>query len=415
MKRIWIYGLLMLSGGQLNAQKNCAKPDPGYVPLNEPGNWNFQGYTGGMYGAGSRVKSGSHLADGLKAAAEVVPLDTQGNPAKAGKIVMIGVGASNPRTEFNAFMAFADTFTRKNPALSMVNTCIGGQGIQKMKSAGDNYWKIAAKTLDSLGLNARQVQVAWIETDNTANGDTAFPKAPLALTAEYRELLITLKSLYPNLKLCYFAGRAYSGWAEPQAGGVGKGLLAPRDYLHGWATRFLIEKQVNREAGYISSGTGATIPFSTWANYSYTNGSSKRSDGFQLDCATDVGPDGLHLTAAGEQKIGLEIFRYFAADTTTKPWFLKQDMKLSVAEPLQTAELQIFPNPSSGQVSIHVPELRQPMLVEVFNLQGMKLRTVQCGSNSITLDTGLWSDGCYLVRMTAAGTVPATARLLVKH
>ncbi len=350
MKKLLIIFGLLLGHSAVYSQKNCGKANPGLIPLNEAGNWNYRGYTGGLYGQGKNYRSGSHLSDGLAFASQVAPRDTAGNLSSNGKIVMIGVGASNPRTEFDAFMRFADTFQNINPKLFFVNTCIGGQGIQKMKDLSDNYWKSAAKEMDSLGVGFRQVQAAWIETDNTADGDTVFPRAALSLTDEYRELLQTLKALYPNLKICYFAGRAYSGWAEPQQGGVGKGLLAPRDYYQGWATRFLIEKQISREAGFISSGTGAVIPFSTWANYSYTDGSKTRSDGFSVDCNTDIGADGLHLTGAGEMKIGEQMFRYFQTDTTSKGWFLNQPA--SSTRPVRGVQILAYPNPAD--VLLHV-------------------------------------------------------------
>lgn len=319
---LWV--ALCLITSILNAQKDCSKPQSGYIPLTdfEPGQF-FEAYAGGLYGNHSNKRPSNHQMDGLAQASLIMPLNASGLPDPNGMIAFIAIGASNPRTEFNAFVDIANNHAHTNPKLRWVNSCIGGQGIQKMNTATDNYWVSAQKVLDSMGISPLQIQVAWIETDNTSNNNTKFPDCAIELADEYYTLLKTVQQLFPNVKICYLAARAYSGYATPTPGGVGKGLLHPRDYYHGWAIRFLLERVMNKLPGYEYDGPEKKIPYTTWGNYSWSNGNYPRKDGFYLDCETDLGADGLHLSASGEEKVGQLMFNYFSTDETSMAWFLE--------------------------------------------------------------------------------------------
>lgn len=398
MKTKFILLLSLLIGNNLFSQKDCNHLNKGLIPLSDIGNKNYRGFSGGLFGNGKNSADGNHLNDGLLKAYEIKPLDTSGNANQNGLIGFIGVGASNPRTEFNAFIKITDTFSNLNPKLLFVNTCIGGQGIQKMKSKDDNYWKSALKSLDSLKLGNKQVQVAWIETDNTANGDTVFPRAPQNLAAEFQELLVTLKYQFPNLKICYFSGRAYSGFATPIQGGVGKGLLYPRDYYNGWAVRFLIDNEKNAVTGYDYKGTNATIPYSTWANYSWNDGKLPRKDGFFLDCDNDIGSDGLHLTVLGENKLGKTIFDFFTHDTTAKPWFLKQNNITSIGQISNNSMLLIYPNPLAGEdLFIECNPSDKLVHISIFSADGKLVSECNPDKSVETLKTSNLQVGIYFV------------------
>ena len=71
-------------------------------------------------------------AAALAMAAQIQPLDANGNPNAAGKIVMISVGMSNTTQEFASagtgnFKARADADPAKNPQLIIVDGAQGGQ------------------------------------------------------------------------------------------------------------------------------------------------------------------------------------------------------------------------------------------------------------------------------------------------
>ena len=78
----------------------------------------------------------------------------------------------------------------------------------------------------------------------------------------------------------------------------------------------MVEKQIANEAGY----TLPDIPLPTMSTYLWSRGTNPRNDGFFLDCILDVGPDGLHLTAAGEQKAGQQLYQFFFSDPTSVGW-----------------------------------------------------------------------------------------------
>ncbi|MCC6753963.1 MAG: hypothetical protein IT266_08280 [Saprospiraceae bacterium] len=308
----------------LYGQKDCSRPASGLTPLTDfESGEEFMGFTGGLYGNQSNQKPDRYREDAIRISWQVKPLNAKGEVDPDGVIGFIAIGASNPRTEFDAFTRVAEAHASINPKLKFVNTCIGGQGIQKMNQKADPYWVQAQKLLDSLGMDVQQVQVVWIETENTANGNVQFPACAMELTAEYQVLLKTVHEVFPNVKICYLAARAYSGYAIPVAGGVGKGLLHPRDYYNGWAVRFLMDKVIAGETGYRYSGDSEEIPFTTWGNYSWSDGQVARKDGFFLDCQTDVGADGLHLSSLGEQKVGQLMFDFFSREETATPWFFE--------------------------------------------------------------------------------------------
>ena len=301
---------------ETNTDKSCSINQQNLVPITDLGTGYYRGYQGGLYPGGQNQRSGAHLSQTLSQAAQIQPLNSNGQPAANGKVVLIGVGASNPRTEFEAFKQQAQTSGFLKSGTLIINTCIGGQGVQKMNQPSANYWQQAENTLQQAGLSSQQVQAAWVETEHTGNADTVFPRAPQQLMQDMRTLLVTMKQKFPNLKIVYLSGRAFSGYAQAAANEVGKGLLYPRDYYNGWAMKWMVEKQINNESGY----TLSEIPFITMSTYLWSRGAQPRNDGFFLDCILDVGADGLHLTAAGEQKTGQQLFQFFFSDPSTAGW-----------------------------------------------------------------------------------------------
>ncbi|HRG82713.1 MAG TPA: hypothetical protein PLO99_09370 [Chitinophagaceae bacterium] len=301
---------------ETNTEKSCSINQQNLVPITDLGTGYYRGYQGGLYPGGQNQRSGAHLSQTLSQAAQIQTLNSNGQPAANGKVVLIGVGASNPRTEFEAFKQQSQASGLLKSGTLIINTCIGGQGVQKMNQPSANYWQQADNTLQQAGLSTQQVQAAWVETEHTGNADTVFPRAPQQLMQDMRTLLVTMKQKFPNLKIVYLSGRAFSGYAQAAANEVGKGLLYPRDYYNGWAMKWMVEKQINNESGY----TLSEIPFITMSTYLWSRGAQPRNDGYFLDCMLDVGADGLHLTAAGEQKTGQQLFQFFFSDPSTAGW-----------------------------------------------------------------------------------------------
>lgn len=382
-------------------QKNCNNPLSGFVPLPELTGKQFRGYPGGLYPNGN-VPSGDYLADALESARNIVPLNTEGKPDAGGLIVMAGVGASNPRTEFNAFMSLMGTAPGLNPSLRLVNTCIGGQGIQKMNQSGDNYWNQTSKLFDSLGYSMKQVQVIWVETENTQNPDTAFPRAPMDLTEEIKTLLQTMKQKFPNARLCYLSARGYSGWVDPSGGtSAGKGLLHPRDYYNGWAIKWLIEKADSGIAGYRYEGATPDIMLPLFASYHYSDGETPRNNGFYLDCETDIGNDGLHLSPAGEAKIGQEMYNFFMGDTVAKGWMMASTTSIN---PKNSVEISIYPNPTNSFIRWEIPKQESgEVQVIIYNHTGQIISNTLKEVNDNDIDIRHLTSGIYYIGLNGSG------------
>ncbi|MCC7299371.1 MAG: T9SS type A sorting domain-containing protein [Bacteroidia bacterium] len=397
-------------------QKNCSFPNVGLKPLPDLGTSKYRGFSGGLYTNGSNVPVGNYLTDALNNANSIGPLDSSGNASPSGKIVFAGVGASNPRTEFDAFAGFCDTFKKINKKLVLVNTCIGGQGVQKMNDPLDNYWKSTIKLFDSMKLNFKQVQIVWLETDNTQAADTVFPRAPQALLQDLKVLLQTLKLKFPNLKLCYLSARAYAGWIDLSGGGSpGKGLLAPRDYYNGWAIKWLIDSASAGNVGFEYKGNNKKIALPLFGSYHWTNGSETRKDGFQFDCNTDVGNDGLHLTPAGEQKIGKAMFDFFANAETATNWFYEP--KANATQEFVKPQFLLFPNPNSGS-HFNIITGKEYLKVEchIYNATGQLVaRTavnLEENKGSIQLGNSL-KTGTYFCRIWADGNASEIQKMWV--
>lgn len=401
MKVCYPIALMLTMFHFIYGQKDCSRPASGLTPLTdfETGEV-FMGFTGGLYANQSNEKPALYRDDAVRISGQVRPLNARGAEDPDGIIGFMAIGASNPRTEFDAFARIAEADIRINPRLKFINTCIGGQGIQKMNQETDYYWIEAQKLLDSLGIGVQQIQVVWIETENTANGNTQFPECAEELTAEYRILLTTVHQLFPNVKICYLAARAYSGYANPVAGGVGKGLLHPRDYYNGWAVRFLMEKVIAGKPGFRYSGIGQEIPFTTWGNYSWSDGQLARKDGFFLDCQTDVGSDGLHLSSLEEQKIGQLMFDFFSREETAIPWFFDAITRNANEEQQQNDVWVAAVSSTNGIVKYFTSEIHSKAMI--LSAQGVLIGEYDTGPGN-TVQTGDLPPGIYWMSLFNQG------------
>lgn len=396
MKAFFMFCVWMCVVFSLSAQKDCSIARPDFIPLTDMEGLTFRGFSGGLYGNGSNIPPTDHAMAVESAVQSLRRLNANGTPDNNGKIVMIGVGASNPRTEFDEFIRNYASYSDKNSSLVLINTCIGGQGIQKMNVQTDNYWKQAQKIIEDSNYTKQQVQIAWIETENTQQADTVFPRAPLSLAKEYQQLLATLRKEFPQLKLCYLSARGYAGWVSNNQT-VGKGLLFPRDYYNGWAIRFLLDSIMTNKGDYAYAGKDAVIPLATWGSYLWSNGEQKRKDGFSLDCETDIGPDGLHLTAAGERKMGYLLFDSFMANTSAKSWFTATKTS-AIAEQDMQAPFSLFIDSHATTLFLRGSESGElPKRITLFSQCGEIVVSTPLSEPS--LDISFLSNGIYYAVM----------------
>lgn len=393
--------LLIATLNVAQAQKDCTHDHTGLIPITDLGTDKYRGAMGGLYPDGSNTRPPDYLAKCIEHVQAIQPLDHEGEFSEDGRIVMLGIGASNPGSEFQKFKEISEYFEPLNDQLSILNVSEPSVGIQEMYNVSEDYWEYVDDIITSNGLTAAQVQVIWIEEENTDVGDTTFPAAAVDLVNDYLNLLQVIHILFPNTQICYLTARAYSGYATADAG-LNNGLKYPRDYMNGWALKWFIENVINNELGYDFNEPDAQIPLVTWGTYHWTDGSTPREDGLFLDCDLDVGPDGLHLTGSGELKMGNLMFNYFSTDTTAKYWFYDEDYT-GIKNHYSESEIKLFPNPVTGELlHINTDEFQQneSVTISVYSTEGQLQISNQFNySDDMTLDVGSLPAGIYLLQI----------------
>lgn len=382
-------------------QKDCTHDNTGLIPITDLGIDKYRGVMGGLYPGGSNTRPPAYLTKCIEHVQAIEPLDHEGEYSDDGRIVMLGIGASNPGSEFQRFKEIAEVFEPLNDDLAILNVSEPSVGIQEMYNVSEDYWEHVEDILSSNDLTAEQVQIIWIEEENTETGDTAFPAAAVSLVNDYLNLLQTIKILFPNTQICYLTARAYSGYAVPDAG-TDNGLMFPRDYMNGWALKWFIENVINNELGYDYSDPDAEIPLVTWGSYHWTDGSTPREDGLFLDCELDVGADGLHLTGAGEYKMGMQMFNYFSTDTTAKYWFYDEGYT-GIYDHAKENAIQVYPNPVSGEklhISTDVFQQNESVTISIYSTEGqLQISNQLHYTDNMTLEIDVLPAGIYVLQM----------------
>jgi hypothetical protein len=298
---------------QLEQRKQYGKQHPpqssfGMTALTDLGTGTYKGEEGGLYPGGKNEPPAAHREAGAKLARTIKPID--------GKIVLLSIGFSNPNMEFPAFQRLAAADASVNPKLVLVNGCVGGQASSVIGNPQSDYWNQVAQKLTSAGVTAAQVQALWIK--EVVPGSMA--PFPVDAKQLYRDLISTLHIVhdrFPNAKLAFLSSRTYGGWTE-----VG-GSPEPWAYESGFAVKWVVADQLagKAELNYDAAKSAVTSPWIEWGPYLWTDGVKGRKDGF-VYTREDVGPDGLHPSAQGQQKIAKMLLDFFKGDAATKAWFL---------------------------------------------------------------------------------------------
>jgi hypothetical protein len=291
--------------------------------LTDLGTGTYQGSEGGLYPNGSNVRPASHDSDGVALAKAIVPLDSNGNYSPTGKYVMMAIGESTAQNEFGAFLPIAYADPAKNPNLVIVNGAQGGGTPFDYENSTSPYWATVLNNyLPQAGVTAEQVVVIWVEdTDGIASG--TFPTDIAELQTEYENMMQTMHTMFPNLKMVYFSSRVYGGYSN----GVGTpDNPEPYAYEVGFAVKWSIQDQLNGNANlnYNPLLGPVVAPWMSWGPYYWSNGMLGRKDGLEWDCA-DFSADGTHPSAPyGQLKVATALLDYLKTDDTTTPWYLSQ-------------------------------------------------------------------------------------------
>ena len=287
------------------------------TPLIDFGSATYRGFQGSLYPNLTNQKPAAHNAAGIAIAREIKPLKNSGAIDDInGKIIWMSIGMSNATQETQAFLSLMQTFTNKNPKLTLIDGAEGGADINLINNAAAKYWDTVYSRLSNAGLTPAQVQVIWFKEAEAQPIDTSFASYPDALKIKYRSVMQILKVKFPNLKLCYLSDRIYAGYATSKLN------PEPFAWFTGWTVKRLIADQISGDASLNYAGANPSAAWLSWGPYLWANGANPRSDGLSW-LPTDFQSDGTHPGISGRQKVAQMLLQFFSTDETARPWFLK--------------------------------------------------------------------------------------------
>lgn len=297
---------------------NIVVTDTVKVPLIDLGKRTYLGFKGGLYPNGANLASGKYAKDLLSFARNIIPKDTSGKSSATGVVGFISLGGSTTGNLMNALLAKTVGNPVTNPSLFMLN-CANGKhtgSINNMINPADPYWTYVNNRLTSAKLSYKQVQVVYLETEDSFY-TTTFPDRAFRARDEYESALRLFKTKFPQLKLVYVLGRTTTFNVDNVTNSE------PCPYYNGWACKFVIEDQINGVAGTVYKGQSAVAPMITWGWYEWANGTNvPRSDGFTWQESNTV--DGLHANDAGEDTLSSRFQNFLLTDSAAKTWYGKK-------------------------------------------------------------------------------------------
>jgi hypothetical protein len=251
---------------------------------------------------------------------QIQPLNSSGNPDPVdGKIVLVSIGMSNTRQEFEAFEILAAEDAAINPQMVFVNGSGGGLSSTRWADPNDVAWSDLEEKLENMNVTSQQVQIVWIKLAQTGAG--GFPEKAEALQADLEIVVRLLKARYPSTKIAYFSSRtrayAYSSGVSPES----------TAFETGFSVRWLIEKQINGDPdlNYDPANGPVVAPYMSWGPYLWIDGQNPRSDG-RIWEQQDLEADCIHPSFRGEQKVAVQLREFFGSDSTSVNWFLIGDL-----------------------------------------------------------------------------------------
>lgn len=245
----------------------------------------------------------SHLTKGKEVASLITRLNPAGLPVSNGRIILAGLGMSNAKQQFAAFMeAYRLRYGRGRPTTT-VNLGTGNWSLDLMIEQMAAYRQLLLDTMVKKRVTREQVQIAMFK--NSIRFQEQNPPDDVnqyvAYLEKYRTLLI---DLFPNLKMLFVLAPVYSGYSSGSA---------PRH-----------EPYVFREGiavgDFVEAHYGETQPWIGWGAYYWANGLEPRGDGLVWKCADFIVRDGVHPSSLGLVKTSDMLLRFFENSPVTQ-WF----------------------------------------------------------------------------------------------
>lgn len=278
------------------------------TPLSDLGSAQYLGFPGGLYPDGINSRPSAYDDAGVALGATTQPVDKDGQPSTAGKIVLISIGISNASREFSQFIRLADADPGKNPSLFLIDAARNGADATLIADRSGSYWTHVERQLQRGEVTAAQVQVVWLKTA-LAFESRGFPENARFLQGELRSILEILEAKFPQLKLVYVSSRTYGGYSEID--------LSPEPiaYESAFAFKWLIEERIDN--------SDQSTPWISWGPYLWADGLNRRSDGLLWE-RSDFEPDGVHPSQQGALKVATRLLDFFENDPSARPWFVSK-------------------------------------------------------------------------------------------
>ncbi len=394
----WVVAIgVLLSLQSMSAQKLCDVTSIGLRPLVDMRTETWNGILGGLYPEGSRNLPFEAEEAFRDYANDIRPCNAQGyRDNHNGTLAMVGFGSTDASAAFDMFAMFSVADTTTSRRIRYVNACAPGLSLSDLSTETASTWDVVRSKVSALGIEPAQVQVAWVMLDELENADTVFPRAAEQLADRLTDFCRALKSVYPAVRVVYFSSRPYSGYVDPTMTSLDAGAITPRDHIHGWGVKMLIERQLRNEPGYDYLASKATIPALLWSSYLWADGENANADGLKWLC-TDFEADGYTLSADGAVKAGVRLASFFSNNIAARGWYTRV-LVASVNDGADTPRLRAEFN--GATLMLEGTESH----VTVVDLRG---KAVWAGpvDRLATIDAQEWPTGVYVVRSSNATTL----------
>ncbi len=296
-----------LGGGGNGGGNGGDKPEvTDQTPLNVPNEFNFEGVESGLYPWGNEMISNTYKTNYINICKEIKPLNNDGNADNNGKVVALGIGASNPSIMFDGLLAAQRGDSNFGDDFVFVNGAINAQDLFKILSPNSDYWTNVKTILSNSGYTEKSVQVIFCIEDNLKNKNLSIQRAH-DLKQDYIDLHDLIRKRFPNCKLFLVGDRGYSGYTtEPKH-------AEPVGYLNGWGVKLFVEEYVN--------GNLPEYPFVNWLDYYWANGEENGPTGISYKMSDFKGPSYIHITQNKANELMSDTHSKLKTDVGAKYWY----------------------------------------------------------------------------------------------
>jgi hypothetical protein len=288
------------------------------IPLNDLGAGTYLDSTGGLYPGGINAPFGTYASDLLTTSQGIVPIDTFGVPGitKVCKITFLSLGGSTGGHNMKLLKTKTTGNPLTNPKLQLLsaNNGTGDASMNSIINPNDIYWAHVTQIIAGGKSSYRQVQVIYLETDDSSR-NISWPFRPNLIKTDLETGLRNLKQKFPNLKVVYVLGRTRTFGAKALWN------REPSPYYFGWGCKWAIEDQMNGAPGTEYKGGNAVAPMLAWGFYQWADSLPRTTDGFYWRSYETA--DGLHATADGQDTLATHFQNFLLTDQYASIWYAK--------------------------------------------------------------------------------------------